>query len=60
MKWLHVAYQTSPIWIWVTDLAGLTMLLMGLSGLFCFRYRQADKILLGVSLALFAILLIIG
>ena len=60
MKWLHVAYQTSPIWVWVTDLVGVVMLVMSLSALFCFHYRKADLWAVGLSCALFLVLLVIG
>lgn len=60
MKWLHVAYQTSPAWVWITDAVGVLMLLMCLSGLFCFRYRKLDRIIVAISLALFGILVMIG
>ena len=60
MKWLHVAYQTSPMWVWATDVVGICMIIMGLSALFCFRYRRLDYIAIGMSAGLFCLLVLIG
>ncbi len=53
LKWLHVAYLTSPIWVVVSDLIALIILLTALSGLYCFRYQRRDVLAAVGGLLLF-------
>jgi uncharacterized iron-regulated membrane protein len=60
MKWLHVAYMTTPIWIVVSDIIALIILLTVLSGLYCIRYRRSDVIIALGGFFIFVTAVLIG
>ena len=60
MKWLHVAYLTTPIWIVVSDIIALIILLAAFSGIFCLRYKRRDLLVVFAGFFIFIAAILIG
>ncbi|HEB50759.1 MAG TPA: hypothetical protein ENI89_09135 [Desulfobulbus sp.] len=56
---LHKVFKTSRIWLAIADLTCLSILLVTITGLFIFRYRPLDWLLVigGVALMTLGLLL---
>ncbi|NPA24213.1 MAG: hypothetical protein GXO34_00100 [Deltaproteobacteria bacterium] len=60
MKWLHVNYMTTPAWVVISDLIALLILVNGISGLFCLRWRRREWLWALAGLAVFVIAVAVG
>jgi len=60
MKWLHVAYRTTPLWIVISDIIALLLLLTTFSGLLSLRYRHRDIVVVLGGIFIFVAAVLIG
>ena len=60
MKWLHVAYRTTPLWVVVSDIIALLILLTTFSGLFSLRYRRWDIMVVLGGIFIFVAAVLVG